>query len=83
MKLASPQITSLVWLQKSYTTTWNVSFNKNTVFQILDSAAFEPPVDNDRTGFIPAQGLPLSSKAYSNTIGSSSHSGQSLNYNFI
>lgn len=31
------------------------------------------------TLFIPAQGLPLSSKAYSNTIGSSAHSGQNLN----
>lgn len=35
------------------------------------------------TEFIPAQGLPLSSKAYSNTIGSSSHSGQNLKYKFI
>ena len=49
MKLASPQIISLVWLQKSYTTTWNASFNKNTIFQIVDSADFEPPVDNDMT----------------------------------
>lgn len=49
MKLASPQTISLVWLQKSYTTIWNVSFNKNTVFQIVDSADFEPPVDNDMT----------------------------------
>lgn len=83
MKLASPQIISLVWLQKSYTTTWNASFNKYTIFLIVDSADFEPPVDNDMTWFIPAQGLPLSSKAYSNTIGSSSHSGQNLNYKFI
>lgn len=48
MKLALPQIISLVWLQKSYITTWNASFSKNTIFQIVDSD-FEPPVDNDMT----------------------------------
>lgn len=32
MKLASSQITSLIWLQKSYATSWNLNFNKTCYF---------------------------------------------------